>query len=59
MSQKDQKFHQSFQGLQGVIEKVSLFFNLGCISRIYLRDLKKTRKMERGIENILKRVNFL
>ena len=49
----------SFQGLQGVIEKVSLFFNLGCISRIYFSGLEKTRKMKRDIENILKRGKLL
>ena len=44
LSQKSQKFHQSFQDLQGAIEKVSLFFNLGCIYRIYLKDLKRQGK---------------
>ena len=52
-------FTRRFQGLQGVIEKVSSLFNLGCISRIYLSGLKRTRKRERVIENILKKVKFL
>ena len=31
---------KAFKIYKGPIEKVSLFFNLGCIYRIYLRDLK-------------------